>query len=555
VTHQKSAFRICTSILALFILVISLQAQPLSKKAGFSHQDTLRGTITPDRAWWDANHYAISVTPDYTTKTIRGTNTMVFSSIKPGKKMQIDLQEPMQLDAVIFENTKLSFTREGNAFTITFPSEVQPGNAKQLILEFSGKPREAIRPPWDGGWIWQKDENGSPWMSVACQGLGASVWYPCKDHQSDEPDSASLTMIVPDTLVAVGNGRLREVRPQGNAKKAYTWAVTNPINNYNIIPYIGKYVNFTETFQGEKGVLDCSYWVLNHDLQKAKEQFTQAAKMLKCFEHWFGPYPFYEDGFKLVQSPHLGMEHQSAVAYGNKFKNGYLGRDLSGSGWGLKWDFIIVHESGHEWFANNITTNDIADMWVHEGFTNYSETLFTTCEFGVEAGNDYVIGTRKNIQNDITIIGSYGVNQEGSGDMYYKGGNLLHTIRQVVNDDEKFRQILRGLNKDFYHKTVDSKQVEAYISEKSGIDLSKVFDQYLRTTVIPILEYRKTPDGIQYRWSNTVPGFNLPLKVSSSKTVWIQPTADWKVLTKSEGYNGSAFTVDRNFYVQVVKTN
>jgi len=555
VTYQKSAIYICTIILAFFLPFSYLQAQPLSQKTVFTHQDTLRGTITPDRAWWDAKHYAISVTPDYASKSILGSNTMLFTALKPGRKMQIDLQEPMQLDAVIFLDKKLTFTRDGNVYTITFASDIQPGNVNKLQLQFSGKPKEAIRPPWDGGWIWKQDENGSPWMSVACQGLGASVWYPCKDHQSDEPDSASLTMIVPDTLVAVGNGRLREVRTMPGKKKAFTWAVTNPINNYNIIPYIGKYVNFTETFQGEKGSLDCSYWVLDHDLEKAKEQFKQASKMLKCFEYWFGPYPFYEDGYKLVESPHLGMEHQSAVAYGNKFKNGYLGRDLSGSGWGLKWDFIIVHESGHEWFANNITTNDIADMWIHEGFTNYSETLFTTCEYGVEAGNDYVIGTRKNIQNDIPIIGHYGVNQEGSGDMYYKGGNLLHTIRQVINDDEKFRQILRGLNKDFYHKTVDSKQVEAYFSEKSGIDLSKVFDQYLRTTVIPTLEYRKSSDGIQYRWNNAIPGFNLPLKVTSSKTVWIQPTDNWKVLTKSEGYNGSTFKVDRNFFVQVVKTN
>lgn len=549
-----------TTVYSIFLLsgilsVIACKAQPLSQKNNFTHQDTLRGSVGEGRAWWNATHYAISVTPDYTTKTIKGSNIIDFKVLKPGTTMQIDLQEPMQLDAAVTGNQSLSFKREGNVYWISFPKEQATGTQTSVTLQFSGKPREAIRPPWDGGWIWKKDENGSPWMSVACQGLGASVWYPCKDHQSDEPDSASLTMIVPDTLVAVGNGRLREVKTVGTHQKSYTWAVRNPINNYNIIPYIGKYVNFTEVIDGEKGKLDCSYWVLDHDLVKAKEQFKQAAQMIKCFEHWFGPYPFYEDSYKLVQSPHLGMEHQSAVGYGNKFQNGYLGRDLSGSGWGLKWDFIIVHESGHEWFANNVTTNDIADMWVHEGFTNYSETLFTTCQFGVEAGNDYVIGTRKNIQNDIPIIGHYGVNQEGSGDMYYKGGNLLHTIRQVINNDEKFRQILRGLNKDFYHSTVDSKQVEAYISEKAGFDFSKIFDQYLRTTTVPTFEYRKSADGIQYRYVNALPGFNLPLKVASSKTLWIQPGNDWKTITKSDGYDGSNFSVDRNFFVQVVKSN
>jgi len=555
VIYQKSISTLTSTIIVFLFSIVTGVAQPLSQKASFTHQDTLRGSITPGRAWWNATHYAITVQPNYNSKTISGSNIMKFKAVKAGRSMQIDLQEPMQLDAAVYQNKKLSFTRDGNAFTISFPDDVQPGTSAQLELQFSGKPREAIRPPWDGGWIWKKDQNGSPWMSVACQGLGASVWYPCKDHQSDEPDSATLTMIVPDSLVAVGNGRLRSKNNIGNYLSAYTWAVINPINNYNIIPYIGKYVNFTETFKGETGDLDCSYWVLDHDLEKAKAQFTQAAKMLKCFEYWFGPYPFYEDGYKLVESPHLGMEHQSAVGYGNQFKNGYLGRDLSGSGWGLKWDFIIVHESGHEWFANNVTTNDIADMWVHEGFTNYSETLFTTCEFGVEAGNDYVIGTRKNIQNDKPIIGYYGVNQEGSGDMYYKGGNLLHTIRQVIHDDEKFRNILRGLNKDFYHQTVDSKQVEAYISTKAGFDFSKVFDQYLRTITIPTLEYRKSSDGIQYRWANTVAGFNLPLKVKSSKEVWIEPTSEWKVLTKSDGYDGANFEVDRNFYVQLIKTN
>jgi aminopeptidase N len=393
-------------------------------------------------------------------------------------------------------------------------------------------------------------------MSVACQGLGASVWYPCKDHQSDEPDSgASLTMIVPDTLVAVGNGRLKEKKNNNDGTSTYTWQVVNPINNYNIIPYIGKYVNFNEAFNGENGKLDCSYWVLDYNLGKAKEQFKQAPLMLKCFEHWFGPYPFYEDGYKLVESPHLGMEHQSAVAYGNKYANGYLGRDLSGSGWGLKWDFIIVHESGHEWFANSITSKDLADMWLHEGFTNYSETLFTDCQFGNEAGDDYVIGTRKNINNTATIIGPYGVNREGSGDMYYKGGNLLHTIRQVINDDEKFRAILRGLNKTFYHQTVTTQQVESYISKEAGIDFSKVFDQYLRTTQIPVFEYKTENGQLWYRWNNCVKGFDLPVKVFEGTDHWLKPTTEWQTQKVQGDFNEKDFRVDRNFYVSTKKVS
>ena len=433
---------------------------------------------------------------------------------------------------------------------------------QQIEIYYHGKPKEAIRPPWDGGWIWKKDEQGRPWMSVACQGLGASVWYPCKDHQSDEPDNgASLSIRVPDSLVAVGNGRLKEKKPNGDHTVTYTWAVVNPINNYNIIPYIGKYVTWHEDYTGEKGKLDCDYWVIDYNLEKAKKQFTQVSSMLKCLEYWFGPYPFYEDGYKLVESPHLGMEHQSAIAYGNRYRNGYAGKDLSQSGWGTKWDFIIVHESAHEWFANNITTNDIADMWVHEGFANYSETLYTECNYGKEAALEYVSGIRKLIANDIPIIGQYGVNQEGSGDMYYKGGNMIHNIRSVIGNDEKFRQILRGLNKDFYHKTVSTQEVEQYISKKAGIDFSKVFDQYLRTTQIPTLEYYfiadtkdKSKSNLFFRWTTCVPGFNMPLKINVSKSeqVSIMPTEAWKSVTikLKDGTN----IINPNFYINWKQT-
>ncbi len=523
-------------------------SQPLNQKKSFTRQDTLRGTITPERAWYNVHHYAITVEPDYVAQTIQGSNTIQYSVVSPGKIMQIDLQEPMQLTSAIQDGRDLSFKREGNAYFIDMGQEQQAGTKKSIVLAFEGKPKVARRPPWDGGWIWQTDEKKRPWMSVACQGLGASVWYPNKDHQSDEVDSASLTIICSDTLIGVGNGRLRSIEKIGN-RRSYTWAVTNPINNYNIIPYIGKYANWEETFDGEKGKLDCSYWVLDYNLEKARKQFTQARSMLQCFEHWFGPYPFYEDSYKMVESPHLGMEHQSAVAYGNKYMNGYLGNDLSGTGHGNKWDFIIVHESGHEWFANSITSNDIADMWVHEGFTNYSETLYTTCLFGVQAGNEYCIGTRRSIQNDIPIIGHYGVNQEGSGDMYSKAGNMLHTIRQVINDDEKFRSILRGLNKEYYHKTVNSSDIEKYFSEKSGIDLSKVFDQYLRTTKIPVLEYKTVKNKTQVRWTNCVDGFNLKLKLDGTDE-WISPTTDWKAVNTK-----SAIKIDPNFYITVKKVS
>jgi aminopeptidase N len=450
----------------------------------------------------------------------------------------------MQIDAITCNGHAVSFSRNGNAYYINFSDDLPKGVIRKITMQFSGKPREAVNPPWDGGWMWKQDSFGNPWMTVACQGLGASVWYPCKDHQADEPDSATLSIIVPDTLVAVGNGQLRSMLRKEN-KSTYTWAVVNPINNYNIVPYIGRYVNWNDSFNGEKGKLHISYWVLQENETQARKQFAQVTPMLKCFEHWFGAYPFYEDGYKIVESPHLGMEHQSAIAYGNGFANGYLGKDLSGSGWGKKWDFIIVHESGHEWFGNSITVTDLADMWVHEGFTNYSEVIFTGCEYGTEAANAYVQGLRKNIQNDKPLIAQYGVNREGSIDMYYKGSNLVHMIRQLIDDDEKFRKLLRSMNRDFFHQTVSSARIEKYISEAVGHDLSKVFDQYLRTTEIPVLEYSIRGRKLRYRWINSLHNFDMPLRIQAGKEKWIFPTTEWKETV----IDSDSITIDPNFYI------
>jgi aminopeptidase N len=549
----------------LLLVSGSSVAQPLNKKEIFTRQDTLRGSIGKGRDWWDVKSYHITVNPDYSTKTITGKVLMTFLS-KPGvnKIMQIDLQEPLVIDSInaLTNSIKIKkYWREGNVYFIDFGNTIfktrpyagsKSENINMIEINYHGKPREAKMPPWDGGWIWQKDKNGNPFMSVACQGLGASVWYPCKDHQSDEPDyGSSLSIIVPDTLSAIGNGRLTDKKSNNDGTSTWVWEIKNPINNYNIVPYIGKYANWNDTYDGEKGKLDCSYWVLEYNLEKAKKQFQENVHpMLKAFEYWFGPYPFYEDGFKLVESPHLGMEHQSAIAYGNQYRNGYLGRDLSGSGWGLKWDFIIVHECGHEWFANNITSKDIADMWVHEGFTAYSETLFTEYYYGKEAGNDYVIGTRREMENDRPVIGIYGINKEGSGDMYYKGSNMLHTIRQVIDDDTLFRDILRGLNKTFYHQTVTTKQIEDYFSKTAKKDLSKIFDQYLRTKDIPVLEYRIQGDRVYYRWANCVKGFNMPVKLADSDNTWLRPATTWKNVTGTQDFLDNKMKTDRNFYVE-----
>jgi len=504
---------------SLCIILLSIFSLALNSQPVFNLQDTLRGSLNEHRDWFDIQHYDITVTPSYETKSIIGLVSWTAKVIKPSNNIQIDLQQPLIIDSVIYfaPNAKsgksLTYSRNENVALVNFNEKLNRNANFKLVIYYHGIPVEAVRPPWDGGWIWKKDANGKPWMSVACQGLGASVWYPCKDHQSDEPDQgASLTMNVPDSLMAVGNGRMIK-KENIHQLTSYTWEVKNPINNYNIVPYIGDYMGWSENYNGLKGNLDLHYWVLKQDSTKAKAQFTQVPQMLKAFEYWMGPYPFYEDGYQLVQSPHLGMEHQSAVAYGNKFGNGYLGRDLSGSGWGLKWDFIIVHESGHEWFANNITTNDIADMWVHEGFTNYTETLMTEYYYGIEAGNDYNFGIRRGIQNNKPIIANYGVNEQSDGDMYNKGANLIHTIRHSMDNDSLFRQILINLNKQFYHKTVNSVDIENYISKSAGFNYNKIFNQYLRNTQIPSLVYQYDDKEkiLTYQWKNCVVGFNLPI--------------------------------------------
>lgn len=509
----------------------------------YTHADTLRGKITAERAWWDVMRYDLTLKPDYKNKTIEGKNIISYKTTAANGKtqLQLDLRAPLTVDSVKLEGgKKLAFTQEGNVWHVQVP-EQKKATEYQLTVFYHGKVHEAIRAPWDGGFTFQTDSLSRPWMTVTCQGeMGASVWYPCKDHQSDEPDrGASLTMIVPDTLVAVANGRMEFKKNNNDGTTSYKWAVVNPISNYCIIPYIGKYVNFTETYKGEKGNLDLSYWVLDYNLAKAKAYMpNEVHHMLKAFEYWMGPYPFYEDSYKLIDVPHTGMEHQSAVAYGNHYAPGYRGRDGSGTGWGLKWDFIIVHESGHEWFGNNITTKDLADMWVHEGFTNYSETLYTDYRFGKEAGDAYNAGTRKGIRNDRPIIPVYDVNAQGSGDMYPKAGNMIHAIRHGLDNDEQFRQIIRGLNKTFYHQTVTTSQIENYVSKQAGFDYSKVFDQYLRTTQIPQFEYRISPDKkeVSYRYTNSVKGFNLPLTLKQGTLkLRIVPTDSWTTLKLKEG--------------------
>lgn len=514
----------------------------------YSRQDTLRGKITDERAWWNLTHYDLDFELDIENKFIKGSNNITYIVLEPKKAMQIDLQPPLKITKVIQAGESLTFTQEGNAYVIQLKENQTKGSSKEIEVFYEGNPKEAPRAPWDGGFSWEKDANGKPVVFTSCQGEGASLWWPNKDHMYDEPDKGmTIRVTVPEDLMAVANGKLTATEKNGNSTTTYQWTVVNPINSYGVALNVADYVHFSDPYNGMKGTLECDYYVLPEHLEEAKVQFKQAHSMLEAFEYWFGPYPFYEDSYKLVEG--VGMEHQSSIGYSGGFINGNRGRDMSGSGWGLKFDYLIIHESGHEWFANNITYKDMADMWVHEGFTTYSEALYVEYHFGKKAGEEYIKGQSQRIANDKPIIGDYDVNDKNyTGDVYSKGATVLHTLRQVINDDEKWRAILTGLNTEFYHKTVTTADIENYIAQRSGLDLSTFFEQYLRTTDLPTLEYFFEDNKFAYRWINAVPGFDMPLKVKlDDKEQWMHPTTKWtheytKDIKKE-------LIIDSNFYV------
>ncbi len=541
--------RLSFSSAVLLAVVLLFPASLGAQAEDPDRQSRLRGFITPERAWWDLLHYHLAVEFSPEDKTIKGSNRIRFKALESGQRMQIDLQPPLQVESVMHGSQILPFEREGNVYWIDFVEPVVTGTTSEVEIQYGGVPTESRNPPWSGGVSWDEDDQGNPFIATTCQGIGASIWWPCKDHGYDEPDQgAAISITVPEALTAVSNGRLVQVESKPTVgKKTWHWQVTQPINNYCINVNIGRYVHFADHYEGEFGKLDIAYWVLENQRDQAEKHFREVPRTIEAFEHWFGKYPFYEDSYKLVVVPYPGMEHQSSVTYGNGFKNGFRGRDLSDTGVGFKFDFIIVHESGHEWFGNNVSMRDAADMWIHEGFTNYSENLFVEYHFTEKEAQDYVIGCRRLVKNDRPIIGRYNRNEEGSGDMYYKAGNMLHTIRHIIDDDEKWRSILRGINSEFRHQTVTTGQIESYISRQSGIDLSQFFDQFLRSTKLPKFMYEVDGQRISCWLDDVVDGFaypvellinDRPLRLSASAN---RQTVDWDSTIES-------VELDRNFY-------
>ncbi|MDI1255765.1 MAG: M1 family metallopeptidase [Flavobacterium sp.] len=513
----------------LFLLCFLFQH--LTAQETFSRKDSLMGSLRSERTCYDVLHYDLNIKVEPDKKFISGYNEISFKTVANTSKIQIDLFKNMKVDSIVWNKQKLIFSREFNAVFVEFPSILKEGAQQKVRFYYSGNPIIAKRAPWDGGFVYRTDSNGKPFIGVAVQGTGASLWYPVKDSQTDEPDNgATIKIAVPTGLMDVSNGRFKGSEDLKNGFTRWDWEIVNPINTYNITLNIGDYVHFGENYKG----LDLDYYVLRENESKAKKQFEQVKPMMDCYQSKFGPYPFPEDGFKLIETSYLGMEHQSAVAYGNHYQNGYLGSSLSSDQIGMSFDYIIIHESGHEWFGNSITSKDIADMWIHEGFTCYTESVYVECLYGYQKGQDYINGLKRNIENDRPIIGNYGVGNEGSGDMYPKGALMLNTLRSIINDDTKWWKIILDYSNTFRHKIIDTETVIAFFNKESSLNLTPIFNQYLKHTAFPVLEIQYKEPYFEYRWKADEPGFNMPVDVRThDKIRRLNPTTEWQTSTFS----------------------
>lgn len=493
----------------LFSIICCVGMQQLAAQS-FTRKDSLQGSLRLERTSFDVQRYDLNITINPEERTVVGFNDITFKTVTATQKIQLDLFDNMKVDSIVFQKQKLTFTREYDAVFIEFPQIVQVGPEQTLRFYYSGKPKVAKRAPWDGGFVYKKDAQGQPFIGVAVQGTGASLWYPVKDHQTDEPDrGASIKVAVPNGLMNVSNGRFLGSENLNNGYTRWDWEVKSPINNYNIVINIADYVHIHESHKG----LDLDYYVLRENEAKARKHFAEVKPMMDCFQEKFGTYPFVEDGFKLVETPYLGMEHQSAVAYGNKYMKGYMGSDMTGTGVGLLFDYITIHETGHEWFGNSITSKDIADMWIHESFTTYSESVFVECEFGYEKAMQYINGQKGMVGNQKPIIGQFGVNfKTGNSDMYYKGALMLNTLRHSIGDDAKWWAMLRKYAETYRHQIIETKDVVSFFSKESGTDLAPFFDQYLNYTNLPVLEFRVVKKNLEARWKTDVQNFQLPIQ-------------------------------------------
>jgi len=523
--------KILNRFLVVFLACISFWASAQTAHK-FSHSEYLHGQLSSFKTCFDVKQYEITVRVDPEKHFISGNNIISFKVLSNFKKMQLDLFAEIKIDSIIFESNNLNFTHDNNAFFVEFSEKLVKNTNHQLVIYFEGAPRAAKNPPWDGGFVWSKDSDGKPWVGLACEGLGASCWLPCKDHLSDEADSLKMHLIVPDYLTGVSNGKLISSNRLGDGFAQYNWQVLSPINNYNITINIGNYVHLSDkyvsNFNLSQRSLYLDYYVLKQNAQKAALYFhDEVKKMLDCFETRFGTYPFYQDGYKLVETPYWGMEHQSCVSYGNDYKKN-------------KWnfDFIIVHESAHEWFGNSLSCVDPAEMWIHESFTTYAEALYMECHYGYESYVNYLKSQKGNIENKEPMIGPYDVYFHGrkDNDIYYKGSWMLHTLRSVIDNDSTWFALLLELNFRYQKSNVTTASIIHFFNTYSKRNFSPFFKQYLYGKDIPEFDYKivekEGRQELHYRWRNTIKGFEMPIKMTISKDLFefVYPSKSWQVL-------------------------
>lgn len=543
----------------LILFLCSLLYTSAQSSLKFTRQDSLRGFLYSERACYDVNFYHLDIAVDLESKTISGSNSINFNATAAFHSLQVDLFSNMEMDSVIFESKKLGFERDGNAVFIRMGRQINKGDRGKIIIWYHGRPTEAENPPWDGGFVWTVDEDENPWVGVACEGDGASLWWPCKDHLTDEPDSMLMSISIESpNLSAVANGQFRGVENLKNGWRKFNWFVSNPINSYNVTLNIANYAHFSDQYISGQEILALDYYVLPYNLEKAKSHFKQVKPMLACYEQLFGKYPFWRDGFKLIETPYLGMEHQSAIAYGNGYQKGYLGFDPSGLGF----DYIIIHESAHEWFGNSISTGDLAELWIHESFTTYAEALYVEYMSDYKRSIDYLKSQKMLIANRHPVIGPMHVNFNGwhsDSDMYYKGAWMLHTIRSVVDDDKLWKEVIRSFTEKFMYQITNTEEVIAYFNQATGKNLTKIFNQYLRFKNVPELEFKLNQTGkdltYQFRWKADVAGFDMPIRITTKKASfdWIYPTVEWQSITIKK-MSQFDFRVDTDrFYVKLKK--
>jgi aminopeptidase N len=534
------------AVLLAFLLVIAPHRTSGQAAKAATHADLLRGEYGCFRANNDLLSYALDLRIDPVAKTIAGKNTIRFRMLSDDTRIQLDLYDNLDVGKVMLGGEELKYSRDSGAVFVDFPRSLKAGKTYSIDFYYSGRPKEAGR---FGGFVFAKDPAGRPWIFTSCEDEGASIWWPNKDQWRDEVENMTMSIAVPNDLTDVSNGRFIGKRDLGDGYTRWDWRINYPINNYDVSVNIGKYEHWSDKF----GDLSMDFYALPEDLTKAKKQFAQANGMLRAFEHYFGEYPFKNDGYKLVQVPYSGMEHQSAVTYGNRFANGYLERDWTGVGISTKFDFIIIHESGHEWFGNAVSAADRSDMWIHEGWTTYLECLYVEYMYGHDDYLKYTNAYKKKIKNERPIIAPRGVNATPPQDMYFKGALFLHTLRSIVDNDRTWFALIRDIYQHFKYRNIMTEDMTTYVNRRTGMNLTPIFDQYLRHTAIPKLELKFDTGTVSYRWKTDEPAFAMPVKVGTAgKWQLIRPTTEWRSM-KSSVTKGVFEAATDLYYIDVEK--